>query len=373
MVMFTFFLVIVIAMAAFAIDLARVQLVRSQLQSAVDAGALAGGLQLKRDPDDAEAARAAAERFIQMNQVGFSGNVAAAAIDVDLGQWEPDTQRFYATDENPYSVRVLARKEDEPYSFAQIFGRTTFTVPRQAVASVPTAPLDIMMVLDLSSSMGSQGRIEALREASPEFVSTIRDADKEDFVGVMGYGVRKDDYDPDDYASPGIVYTATPASLFPDPSEAATDWAGVLEAPLTDDYDALIRTALSPAALQARKYGGGTPIGAAIRDGAHCVDANNREDVDMLMVLMSDGHANKPSSNGDGYARQMAAYAADLGVKIHTISLGNSADVDLMTDIAAITGGRHFDASGSGSVLTSSLREAYRGIANDINRTTIVE
>ncbi|QEG43019.1 VWA domain-containing protein [Roseimaritima ulvae] len=373
MVLFTFLLVIVIGMAAFAIDLARVQLVRSQLQSAVDAGALAGGLQLKRDPEDIEAARAAAEQFIQLNQVGFSGNVGSEAIDVEIGRWDSDTMQFEQTDENPYSVRVFARKEDEQYSFAQIFGQTTFSVPRQAVASVPTKPLDIIMVLDLSGSMGSEGRIEALREASPEFVATLQRADKEDFVGVMGYGVQRDEYDPDDYAYGGAVYTAAPASLYPEPSEAATDWAGVLETPLTDDYDLVLNTALSSASLQAQKYGGGTPIGAAIRDGAHYVHTNAREDIDQLMVLMSDGHANKPSDDGAGYALEMAAYAASLGVKIHTISLGDSADEWLMTEIASITGGRHFDASGSGSVLTTRLRSAYRGIANDINRTTMVQ
>ncbi len=373
LVLFTVLLVLVIGMAAFAIDLARVQLVRSQLQSAVDAGALAGGLQLKRDPEDSDAARAAAEQFIQLNQVGFSGNVVSGAIDVEIGQWNSDTMQFLQTDEHPYSVRVFARKENEQYSFAQIFGRTTFSIPRQAVASVPTKPLDIIMVLDLSGSMGSEGRIEALRAASPEFVSTLQKADKQDYVGVMCYGVEKDEYAPADYGYTGVVYTASPASLFPDPSKAATDWAGVLEAPLTDDYDWVINNALSSAALQSNKYGGGTPIGAAIRDGAHYVNANNREDIDKLMVLMSDGHANKPSEDGAGYALQMAAYAANLGVKIHTISLGDSADEWLMTEIASATGGRHFDASGSGSVLTTRLKNAYRGIANDINRTTMVQ
>lgn len=373
MVMFTILLVVVIGMAAFAIDLARVQLVRSQLQSAVDAGALAGGLQLKRDPEDIVAAKAAAEQFIQLNQVGFSGNVSSGAIDVEIGEWDSKTSKFNKTDKHPYSVRVFARKENEQYSFAQIFGKSTFSVPRQAVASVPTAPLDIVMVLDLSGSMSSDGRIQALRDASPEFVTTIKKADKQDYVGVMCYGIEKDEYDPADYSYPGVVYTASPASLFPDPSKAATDWAAVLEAPLTDNYQALLDTALSTASLQSGKYGGGTPIGAAIRDGAHYVNANNRDDIDKLMVLMSDGHANKPSDDGAGYALEMAAYAASLGVKIHTISLGDSADVWLMTEIASTTGGRHFDASGSGSVLTDRLKRAYRGIANDINRTTMVQ
>ncbi|MCM2373730.1 VWA domain-containing protein [Rhodopirellula sp. ICT_H3.1] len=365
-------LVIMIGMAAFAVDLTRMQLVRSQMQSAVDAAALAGSMQLRDDPKDVDAAKAAAEKFIHLNNVGFFGDVASDAIQVETGTWDSDTSTFVATTEGPCSVRVFATKSNELFSFAQIFGHLAFSMPGQSIASVPTSPLDIIMVLDLSGSMSSDGRIEALRAASPEFVTTIENAGKDDRIGVMCYGAEIGSY------PYGNIYTQSPASLFPDPDEASTDWAGILEAEMTDNFAALRGGALSSSSLQSNKYGGGTPIGAAIRDGAHYLDANNRQDakgrdLQKLMVLMSDGYANKPEEKSNDYALQMAKYAASLEIQIYTISLGDDADTELMSSIASKTGGRYFEVTGSDSELTAGLKRAYRGIANDINRVILVK
>ena len=69
----------------------------------------------------------------------------------------------------------------------------------------------------------------------------------------------------------------------------------------------------------------------------------------------------------------MASYAANLNVTVFTISLGNDADVDLMQDIADITGGLHFDATGIGqSQLTARLSEAFRKAAASIKRVQLV-
>ncbi len=68
-------MVVLIGMVAFAVDVGRMYLVRAQLQSAVDSGALAATLQLKEDKDDLEAAVAAAEEFVQFNRVGWLAKV----------------------------------------------------------------------------------------------------------------------------------------------------------------------------------------------------------------------------------------------------------------------------------------------------------
>jgi Mg-chelatase subunit ChlD len=92
-----------------------------------------------------------------------------------------------------------------------------------------------------------------------------------------------------------------------------------------------------------------------------------------VIVLMSDGHANKPNGNGPGYAREMAHYAAGLNIKVYTISLGNAADEDLMEDIAEITGAKHFTAGGSSSELPDKLKDAFRNVASDVKRTQLVK
>ena len=55
MMLFLMMLVVLLGMVAFAVDVGRMYLARNQLQTAVDAGALAASLQLAKDRDDVEA------------------------------------------------------------------------------------------------------------------------------------------------------------------------------------------------------------------------------------------------------------------------------------------------------------------------------
>ena len=208
-----FLMVVIIAVAAFAIDIARMHLVRSQLQTAVDAGALAGALQLKQDPSDVEAARLAAVDFVQQNRVGFLVNVPDDAITVEVGNWDFDDLAFANWNNgepDPNAIRVQATREDEPFLLAGIFGRTTFSIPRQSVVACGDGLLDIMMVLDLTGSMSSDGPHQALRSAAPTFVNVIQGLTTDDRIGVMGFGAVKGDYNPLVAGHHGTVYTATP-------------------------------------------------------------------------------------------------------------------------------------------------------------------
>ncbi len=373
LVLIVVLMVVIVAAGAFAVDFGRMQLVRSQLQTAVDAGALAGSLQLKKDPTDIEAARAAARDFITRNRVGFNVTVPAESITVELGGWDSTTRTFDSQTAQRDAVSVYATQTNEPFLFARIFGQTSFSLPRQSVAVAGASKLEIMMVLDLSGSMADDGRIQALQAAAPVFVNVIEQVANDDRIGVMGYGVQKGTYNPAAAGHQGVVYTASPATYFPSGSTYASEWVGVLEGPLTTDFNILRSGALTTASLVHSKYGGGTPIGAAIRDGVHYLNTEARSGTSKLMVLMSDGYANKPTSNAAGYALQMADYAAASRITIYTISLGNDADVNLMTSIAQTTGGKHFSAIGSGSGLINLLTAAFSNVANEITRTTVVQ
>ena len=371
LVWITLLMVVVLAAAVFCVDLGRMMHVRSQLQRAVDAGALAAAMQL-RDSSDPAVVEAKGVEFVQHNKAGWGGQVASADVTVTVGKWDVDTRQFTTVTQGlPDSVRVAAALPDEPFFFAGVFGRNSFAMSRQATATVRATPTDVMLVLDLSGSMGSQGRIQALRVAAPQFVETIRLSGEFHQVGVMGYGVRPEYFDPAQHGS-GTPYTFAPQSLYP----ADSSWVGVLEGDLTFDLDAVVAGPLDSGNLVHRKYGGGTPIGAALRDGVHNVinspDARGTDVAGKAVVLMSDGHANKPS-DGAGYARQMAQYAADQEVVVYTISLGNSADDVLMQEIADISGGKHFLAQGAGAQLVNTLNRAFRNTAIAINMSTLVE
>ena len=78
-------------------------------------------------------------------------------------------------------------------------------------------------------------------------------------IGVMGYGAIASEYNPQKQGHNGVPYLLAPQSLYP-PKD---DWVGVLEAPLTNNFDSLLNGALSHSELIAGKYNGWTPIGAA--------------------------------------------------------------------------------------------------------------
>ena len=373
LVAMVFLIVVVIGMTAFSMEVGRMYLLHNQIQKAVDAGTLAATLKLIEDPDATTEAAAAAEQFIQANRVGLGVEVAAESIAVEIGQWDNDTKVFTVTGTDPNAVRVTGTQDNEPFFFARIFGQTVFSSDATAIASGSGGPLDIMMVLDLSGSMSSNGRIQALRNAAPTFVDVIEEFGGDDQVGVMGYGCEYDEWE-SDYGS-GSRYLLAPASQLPGVSNY---FVGVLEADLTVSFSDLRTNTLTSSELSASKYGGGTPIGAAIRDAAHYLDNSSlaRDDARKIIILMSDGAANKPSGSGSSYALQMADYAATLDVKVYTISLGSSADVDLMENIAERTGAQHFDATGSGggeSQLTQTLRDAFKRAAAALKRPQLVQ
>jgi len=60
-------LIIFIAMAALMIDVGRLFVLQSQIQSSVDAGFLAASFQLDLDPNDTDKAAARAREFVQLN------------------------------------------------------------------------------------------------------------------------------------------------------------------------------------------------------------------------------------------------------------------------------------------------------------------
>ncbi|MCA9246104.1 MAG: TadE/TadG family protein [Planctomycetales bacterium] len=374
MILIALMMVMLLAMVAFAVDVGRMYATRSQLQTAVDAGALAAGLQLREDSDDIAAAVAAGEDFVQQNRVGSFVTVPKDAIVVETGTWDKDTRLFTAGTVDADAVRVRATLDQEPFFFGKVLGNDTFAVPRAAISYAGGNPLDIIMTLDLSGSMKQQGRIDALNYAAPIFVDIIQEVGDDDRIGVMGYGAIPNQYDPAAQGHTGVSYLETPASLFPDPSAAAgSDWVAVKEADLTYDLDYIRDGVLASDTLVADKYNGWTPIGAALRDSVHYLATNARNKVGKIIVLMSDGHANKPAGNARGYALDMAHYALQNDITVYTISLGNAADEDLMQQIADVTGGEHFVAYGSGNGLAQKLRDAFARVAKKIKETQLVQ
>jgi len=140
----------------------------------------------------------------------------------------------------------------------------------------------------------------------------------------------------------------------------------LLEQALTEDFAAIENIVQH---RQAGHYDRYTNIGAGIHEAWLELDNNGRPGAKKMIVLMTDGIANRPggTSSGQAYALEQAQMAADRHYPIVTISLGNAADTSLMQQIADISNGVHFNVPGGESVTDyeDDLLAVFRQIADD--------
>jgi len=156
------FLLVIIGLAGLATDVGKILITRAELGRSVDAAALAGAKQLPNITN----ADAQARAFI-------SANDTDSAITVSVYPDVPSQQ-----------VRVVARKSVKTI-FMRVFGITTFTVQNEATAGFGTVPVDTVMAIDATGSMGaspcSSGNdnstpgcpIHEAKDAATTFVNTL--------------------------------------------------------------------------------------------------------------------------------------------------------------------------------------------------------
>lgn len=118
---------------------------------------------------------------------------------------------------------------------------------------------------------------------------------------------------------------------------------------------------------QAAHYDNMTNIGGGLKVAREELENNGRQDAYRVIVLITDGVANRPSGNPEQWAIQQANNCKAAKVKIMAIALGLGADVDLMEELATITGGRHFVVPGGGTIAEyeAQLMQVFQEIAAD--------
>jgi Mg-chelatase subunit ChlD len=138
----------------------------------------------------------------------------------------------------------------------------------------------------------------------------------------------------------------------------------VLESGLTTDMPSIETISRH---RQAGHYDHYTNIGAGIRVGREELVANGRAGVVKVLVLMTDGIANRPTNESiaRNYAIEQASLTATAEIPIVTISVGLGADIELMDEIAQITGGVHFNVPGDQTVaeVEEDLEDVFREVA----------
>lgn len=306
-------LVILLMAAAVSIDLAYMQLTRSQLRAATDAAARAGGEALSRT-DDITLARNAAKNAALQNLVGGK----ALALDdkqIVFGNAAPDRNgRFaFTPGATPFnSVQVLGDRSKESASgevelfFGRMLGNPSFA-PSVASTVVKGDFLerDFAVVVDRSGSMNSSAgkrgsKWKALRAALVGFFKALNDTRDDEKVGLASYSN----------------------------SSRIDEW-------LRRKYDGTQST------LKQIKVGGSTNIHAGIMDGRKILNdpGRRRSDANKIMVVMTDGKHNRGPE-----PVKAAKLAARDGIEIYTITFGKGADVKRMKDVAKTAGGKHYHA-----------------------------
>ncbi len=147
-----------IVTAAFTVDYAYMQLVRTELRSATDAAAKAGAEALSRT-QDANAARFEAIRYAAANSVGGrpfrlnNNDITIGRVSSNAnGKWN-----FQAGGSPPNAVRVNSRtgngyaNEAVPLYFSGVLGQSGFTPQCQSTAG--QQDVEVCLCLDRSGSM----------------------------------------------------------------------------------------------------------------------------------------------------------------------------------------------------------------------------
>lgn len=153
--------------AGLALDVGRGYLVKAHLSRAADAAALAAARSLRGGED---AARNRAMAVAGAN--GVWSDTEQSSITVSFGK----NQFGEAT------VGVVASRET-PTLLMRLIGKTSMDVRSRAVAAVP--PVDMVLVLDQSGSLGDAHAWDDLQDAAKQFV---RQFDEEiDRVGLVSF------------------------------------------------------------------------------------------------------------------------------------------------------------------------------------------
>lgn len=344
---------LVVIMAAFALDVAWMQLVRTELRTATDAASRAGAktLSLKQNVPDA---RAAAKEAARRNRVaGDPLQLRDSEIEFGIGRQSSETSRFNFSRGGQLlnAVRVTGNRTsgslDGPVDLflGGVMGVRTFS-PSQVAASTQL-DRDICLVVDRSGSMmekitGSglagptcgppdptKSRWGALHTAVDGFVDELDKTPQEEQCALVTYSSAGSEC--------GITFTTSDINV-----------------DLRKNFKQ-IRSEMDR--LSSRPVKGFTSISAGIDNGVKVLTGKNvRPYALKSIVLMTDG-----LHNSGREPILSAREAAARNIVINTITFSNDADLKRMRDVANATGGRHFHAPDA-----KTLEQVFREIASTL-------
>ena len=170
LVMVAALLVVVLGFAGLAVDLGRGYIAKSRLSRAVDAGVLAAARSLRLGQS---VARQQALAMARANGVTNLGGIRIS----------------FGTNPQGESTVSMSASETVPTTLMRLLGIETMDVGSNATAAIP--PVDLILVLDQSGSLGQVGAWHDLQNAAKQFVSNFDET--MDQVGLVSFQIRAAD------------------------------------------------------------------------------------------------------------------------------------------------------------------------------------
>ncbi len=353
-----------LALAGLSVNIAYIEMVRTEQRLATDAAAKAALITLGQTQSVTQT-RTVAKQIAALHKVGGAPLVLSDS-DIQIGTSVRNldgTYTFAAT--NPSSPTVVTNSiqvqsklgSGSGISVAmvpQMLGKSTFTATQSAIST--RIDMDVCLVVDRSGSMAwdltstafsypgalhgksamqnyfklpdpSLSRWAALRSSVNSFLSVLNEGPIQTRVALASYSSN----------FTFGVFTSTVSSL---------------DLPLSTDNSS-IPTKMDSIASQ--PLIGNTNIAAGLREGINALTDPARARITSCktIILLTDGI----KSQGDDPIA-LAAQARDMNVRIHTIAFSAQADVQLMQKVAQAGGGQCYVAPDAATLTT-----VFRSIA----------
>ena len=356
-----------VALAGLSINIAYMELVRSEQRLATDAASKAALVMLGQSQSPAQA-RQAATTIAALHRVA-GRPVVLVDSDIEIGTSTGNTNGTYSFSQTSSSSNVVTNSVRVNSDLSkmvsggiptlllpQMMGVTSFSSEQTAVST--RIDMDVCLVVDRSGSMAwslgsttfdypgdlagkspiqnyfqlphSDSRWASLTSAVNVFANVLNEAPNKTRVSLASYSSN---------FTFGI-WTSVVASI---------------DQPLTTDYSTLTQK-LDQLATQ--PLIGNTNIAAGLREGVNALTDPNLSRVTSCksIVLFTDGVL----TQGDDPVA-LATIAREMNIRIHTIAFSSQADVGLMQRVAKAGGGQCYVAPNA-----AALEAAFRLIATTL-------
>jgi Flp pilus assembly protein TadG len=349
---------VLLMVAAFAINLSYMRLVRAELRVAADAAARAGSRSLSLTQSTA-GALSAAQEAASRNLVGGAPLVLEAdKVEFGLNS-RPNTASPWTFTPNGgigpvNAVRVTGDRTASSASgsvnllFTPYLTQKTFQPQLQSVAM--QTDRDIILIVDRSGSMSSPATQE-----DRDLMWDLYYNDYDTYVAAVTSGDTPWNTRWDSLSAAVDAFLETLVRTIPE-EQVALVW---FDHQVGTAVDLTLNYADIQAAMDQLTPRGSTAIGRGLAEGVGALqnELTARPYAHKTTVLMTDGHHNTGERPDSVATRELE----DHHFMIHSVTFGEGADQQLMQSVADIGGGRHWHAPDDGA-----LQAAYVDIANDI-------